>query len=396
VSARGLEERLPEYLADLWPEPCDLKPVLREKIPEDGYTIESLTYEVEAGDRVPTLVLVPEGVDAANPAAAIAVWHQHKGQWHFGKSEPAGLAAIRRTHILHCLPNFIPGWFQYGDTPDIAAPIAARALHLNLGEKDDRRNPNPKWHNIYPQLYNLHATPYERVMLGLFVIWQGPNNSECGRLRVQKRNEVLLGFSRDGFHWSRPSRKAFLEVNEKEGAWNWGNVQSVGGGCLVVGGRLFFYYSARAKPKKEWDADASTGLAFLRRDGFASMDADARGGTLTTRPVKFKGRFLFVNVDCPRGELRVEVLDPDGKPIPPFTAENCVPLSCDRALAEVNWKGAEDLSAVAGRPARFRFHLRAGRLYAFWVGPDKSSASHGYVAAGGPGFTGPTDTVGAR
>lgn len=45
-------------------------------------------------------------------------------------------AAIHRTHILHCFPNFIPGWFQYGDTPDIAGLIAPRALHLNLGEND--------------------------------------------------------------------------------------------------------------------------------------------------------------------------------------------------------------------------------------------------------------------
>ena len=44
--------------------------------------------------------------------------------------------AIHRTHILHCFPNFIPGLYQYGDTPDIAALIAPRALHLNFGEND--------------------------------------------------------------------------------------------------------------------------------------------------------------------------------------------------------------------------------------------------------------------
>jgi hypothetical protein len=46
-------------------------------------------------------------------------------------------AAIHRTHILHCFPNFIPGWGRYGDTPDIAALIAPRALHLNLGAEDE-------------------------------------------------------------------------------------------------------------------------------------------------------------------------------------------------------------------------------------------------------------------
>jgi hypothetical protein len=44
--------------------------------------------------------------------------------------------AIHRNHMLHCFPNFVPGIFQYGDTPDIAALIAPRALHLNFGDQD--------------------------------------------------------------------------------------------------------------------------------------------------------------------------------------------------------------------------------------------------------------------
>ena len=43
---------------------------------------------------------------------------------------------IHDAHMLHCFPNFIPGWLQYGDIPDIAGLIAPRALHLNLGELD--------------------------------------------------------------------------------------------------------------------------------------------------------------------------------------------------------------------------------------------------------------------
>jgi len=285
----------------------------------------------------------------------------------------------------------------YTEDPDPRAAIAkVNKAHVRwvAGEKLDPRNPNKQWSHLAPQLYNLDATPYESLMLGLFVIWQGPHNRECHRLRIQKRNEVLLGYSRDGFHWCRPDRTRFLEVHETDDAWNMGNVQSVGGGCLVVGDRLFFYFSGRAKPESEWDADASTGLAFLRRDGFASMDADAKGGTLTTRPVTFKGRHLFVNVACPKGRLRAEVLAKDGKPIAPFTADNCLPLACDKTLAPVAWKGADDLSAVSGKPVRFRFRLENGSLYAFWVSPDTSGASHGYVAAGGPGFTGPIDTAG--
>jgi hypothetical protein len=135
-------------------------------------------------------------------------------------------------------------------------------------------------------------------------------------------------------------------------------------------------------------------LALLRRDGFASMDADAAGGVLTTRPIAFAGRHLFVNIDCPGGSLRVEALDSDGNKIEPFTAANCRPISADSTRERVQWAGADSLESLAGRPVRFRFLLTGGRLYAFWVSPDLSGASFGYVAAGGPGFVGNRDTTG--
>ena len=45
-------------------------------------------------------------------------------------------AGIHERHLLHCFPNFIPGVYQYGDTPDIAALIAPRPLMLNFGDQD--------------------------------------------------------------------------------------------------------------------------------------------------------------------------------------------------------------------------------------------------------------------
>ena len=44
--------------------------------------------------------------------------------------------AVHRHHLLHCYSNFVPGLNAYGDTPDIAALIAPRPLHLNFGELD--------------------------------------------------------------------------------------------------------------------------------------------------------------------------------------------------------------------------------------------------------------------
>ena len=257
-------------------------------------------------------------------------------------------------------------------------------------QRDDLRTPC--------ELYNLDAVAYESILLGLFSIWRGQPQDRA------KPNEICLGYSRDGFHWRRPVHVPFIPVSERYGDWNWGNVQSAGGCCLVVGDKLYFYVSGRTGISGSSASGlCSTGLAILRRDGFASMAAGEQEGTLTTRPVRFSGKYLFVNVDAAQGELRVEILEETGQPppaaragIPPFTRENAVPIRTDKTLEQVQWKGKPDLSTLAGRPVRFRFHLRNGRLYAFWVSPDASGASHGYVAAGGPGFTGSTDTVGSK
>ena len=257
----------------------------------------------------------------------------------------------------------------------------------------DPPNPDPEYGDIKPELYNLDATPYESLMLGLFAVWTGPENGVVSEKGLQKRCDIFLGFSRDGFHWHRPCRERFIPVSWDPNAWNFGNSQSAGGGCLIVGDKLHVYVSGKAPDPTGLHGQGSTGLAILRRDGFASMDADAQGGTLTTRPVTFTGNVLHVNTTCPAGELTAEVLTEDGVPIEPFTPANCNAVSADATCAPITWSEA-DLSTLAGRPVRFRFHLTRGSLYAFWVSPDHSGASHGYVAAGGPGLTGPTDTTG--
>ncbi|MEO6787448.1 MAG: glycosyl hydrolase family 32 [Chthoniobacteraceae bacterium] len=287
----------------------------------------------------------------------------------------------------------VPRARRYWEVKDLlASPQWSAITEPVMWTGADRLDPPREDLGDAPQLYNLDGVAYESVMLGLFTIWRGDKNIPPGR---PKPNSVWLGFSRDGFHWDRPDRHAFIPVSEKQGDWNWGNVQSVGGGCLVVGDELWFYFSGRAGVGPQMrDGNGATGLAKLRRDGFASMESGAGEGTLTTRPLRFSGKQLFVNLAAPQGELRAEVLDKDGKVIAPFTKENSITASGDKTLLKLNWKDGGDLSKLAGESVRFRFHLRNGALYSFWVSPDESGASRGYVAAGGPGFPGPTDTVG--
>lgn len=246
-----------------------------------------------------------------------------------------------------------------------------------------------------PQLYNLDAVAYESLLLGLFTIYRG---ERPGR---HKPNEVGVGFSRDGFHWARPWREALIPVSEREGDWNWSNVQSAGGCCLVVGDLLYFYVSGRqGVPGSNAPGVCSTGLATLRRDGFASLSDQWPAGTprrmtahptsLTTRPVRCSGRHLFVNADI-EGELRVEALDVNGRSIPGFTADRCAAVRGNATRHAVTWSGQPSLPAFSGQPVRFRFVLSRARLYAFWVSRSPRGESGGYVGAGGPGYAGGRD-----
>ena len=245
-----------------------------------------------------------------------------------------------------------------------------------------------------PQLYNLDAMAYESLIIGLFNVWKGPTNDK--RDGRPKLNQIFVGYSRDGFHWSRPLRRPFIAASEDTTAWNWGNVQSAGGCCTVIGDKLYFYYSGRTgmAVSNISTAECATGLAVLRRDGFTSMDAGEKEETLLTRTVTSGGNHLFVNSDMDLGELRVEILDRNGRVIPPFSKDNCIPIQVDCTIQEIQWRSAKNMSSAAGKDIRLRFYVRNGSLYSFWISPDKTGASHGYVAAGGPGFTGPKDTKG--
>ena len=62
----------------------------------------------------------------------------------------------------------------------------------------------------------------------------------------------------------------------------------------------------------------------------------------------------------------------------------------------MTWRGAESLARASGKNVRLRFTLTSGSLYSFWITPDANGASHGYVAAGGPGFSGTLDDLGVE
>jgi hypothetical protein len=235
-----------------------------------------------------------------------------------------------------------------------------------------------------PQLYSLAAVAYESLMIGMHQIHRGPNNDICGKGGYPKLTDLELGFSRDGFHWDRPDRRGFIRGERREGAWDRAYLHTTTGVVVVLDDQLVFPYCGYSGDAGGGRGDmyggGAIGLATLRRDGFASMDGS---GELMTRPVKFKGKHLFVNVN---GEVRVEVLDEAGKVLRSSKA-----AVGDQTKLKIEWEDGADLSDVAGRNVKLCFHQAKGSLYAFWVTPDENGSSGGYVGAGGPAFSGVRD-----
>ena len=275
----------------------------------------------------------------------------------------------------------------YSESPDLVTwTPAARSEAFWVASDDlDPVYPNT---TTYPELYNLDAVSYESLTVGMFSMFYPAPGPDLVELNV--------GFSRDGFYWSRPARgggpaNAFIPASGVAGSWNGFNTQSAGGAFLVVGDELWFYFSARNAPHSVTPTQISTGVAKLRRDGFVSLDAGPVEGTLTTRPITFTGNQLYVNVDAPAGSLQVEILDTAGNVIAPFSKANSLVVQANQTKRQVTWSGVSSLAAIIGQPVKFRFYLQNGKLYSFWVTSSPQGASNGPIAAGGPGFTGPVD-----
>ena len=298
------------------------------------------------------------------------------------------------------------GWHarsrSYFETDDFLAG-AKKEGAVNWLRADCRDQPERSWIHcepgnfdkdpVVPSLYNFDCVAYESLMLGAFTIMSGADNGECAKRDVPKMTDIHLGFSRDGFHFSRcDDRTPFLAASRKAGAWDRGYLHSNAAICLVDGDELRFYYTGFAGRTGEYAnmsyrenglySNASMGVAWLRRDGFASLDAPARGGELLTRPIRFtKGDRLWANVNAPGGFVKAELLDEQGRVLAASHG-----YTGDSTRAEL----MDGLTAFAGRTVRLRFIARDARLYAFWFS-DASGRSRGYLAGGAPGRPGLRD-----
>ncbi|MBL7036978.1 MAG: hypothetical protein ISR77_00040 [Pirellulaceae bacterium] len=104
----------------------------------------------------------------------------------------------------------------------------------------------------------------------------------------------------------------------------------------------------------------------LRTDGFASVHAGHKAGELLTKPIKFSGQKLEINYSTSAAsDIRVEIQDPTGSPIPGYALEDCPPVIGDKVHHVMTWKSGSDVSSFSGKPIRLRLVMRDADLYSF-------------------------------
>lgn len=204
-----------------------------------------------------------------------------------------------------------------------------------------------------------------------------------------RRLDTQLIASRDGQAWARVCDGEVFLPNGPEGAFDHFWAFPAATPPIAVGDELWFYYAGRGHPHAGpapavWPGGeeggparnsywAATGLAKLRLDGFAALDASGETATLITRPLRFEqGARLLINADAdnyPPGSswLRVGVLDRNLLPIEGFAADDFDLMTTDETRHVATWGGRGDISPLAGREIRLQFHLQTTRLYAFVI-----------------------------
>jgi pimeloyl-ACP methyl ester carboxylesterase len=194
-----------------------------------------------------------------------------------------------------------------------------------------------------------------------------------------------LAWSHDGRRWTRdPERLAWMPWSKTPGDFDCWRRNIHNGGVIRRGDKLWIYFSGRSQGKDLPDQVSgylvpsgepgndprgivgSIGIGILRLDGFVSRDADAKGGSLRTRPFQFTGSQLEVNADVkPGGSIRVGLVDESGAPISGFGRGDCDPVKGDGVAQVVSWRGESDLAALGGKVVRLEMSLSSADLYSF-------------------------------
>lgn len=221
------------------------------------------------------------------------------------------------------------------------------------------------------EFYSMHGFPYGQSYLGvipMFYITQIHEKKGELQSKYDGPMDGQLITSRDGLEWHRmKDRSPVIPSGETFDR----SIMNVATAPLIVDDEIWLYYTAintthggPVPPKK-----ISIGLAKWRLDGFVSLDAGEKEGVVETVPISNRSGQLFINADAAKGQVKVEVLDAEGKVLPGYAADDCVPIRSDAVDQEIRWRDHGELPQ--GAPFRLRFLVQHASLYSYTITPAR-------------------------
>jgi len=257
--------------------------------------------------------------------------------------------------------------------------IAESEDFIDWGERStvltSDENAPPQNRNLYDMKVGRYADMYMGTMSMYHVLherWSAYHAVKPDAPSWMQKTDIQLLHSRDAKHWHWTGDQQVFLPYGSEGSWDQGMLYATNPPFITVGDEIWMYYlgttrlhgrSPRTYP------DVSVGLAKLRRDGFASVDADEKEGILVTKPLTYGGNRLAINVDARQGHIRVEIVDPFDGAIPGFSREACDPFSGDAIRHTVTWQGESNIGALMQPGSegfggiKLKIYLKRAKLY---------------------------------
>lgn len=122
-------------------------------------------------------------------------------------------------------------------------------------------------------------------------------------------SDAVFMSSRDGVKWDRPFLEAWVRPGPDLKNWTDRNNMTANGIVVTGEGEWSLYISEHYR-----HADHRIRRIAVRKQGFASMHADAKGGEFTTHPIKCSGSKVAINYSTSAaGSIQIEALDESGK-----------------------------------------------------------------------------------
>jgi len=224
------------------------------------------------------------------------------------------------------------------------------------------------------QFYGMGATSYGEYEIGTLWIYH-TDPKDFNYDKMEGFQEPELAYSRTGYSWHRLEKGTSWIKRGSENSWECGQIQPASSPVFLENEIRFYYVGTRAPHGRRldvWDKPESRcgiGFVSIKPDRFAGLKA-ASNGLLITRPLWADVPKFFINAKI-KGNLKVEITDVSGRPVPGFEIDNSLSLTGDSIYHPVQWKNNPDVSILIKKDIRIKIQANDASIYSIMAGSEK-------------------------